>query len=45
MKAGNKYVLVIMDYASKWPEAYALKNMMPSGYDIPSGNPRGSTYR
>ena len=26
-KAGNKYVLVLMDYTSKWPEAYALKNV------------------
>ena len=24
-KAGNKYVLVIMDYATKWPEAFPLK--------------------
>ena len=26
-KAGNKYKLVIMDYETKWPEAFALKNM------------------
>ena len=23
---GNKYVLVVMDYFSKWPEAYPLPN-------------------
>ena len=27
MKRGNKYVLVVMDYATKWPEAFALKNI------------------
>ena len=26
-KLGNKYILVVMDYTSKWPEAYALKNV------------------
>ena len=26
-KVGNKYVLVLMDYTSKWPEAYALRNV------------------
>ncbi len=26
-KAGNTYVLVLMDYTSKWPEAYALRNV------------------
>ena len=26
-KAGNKYILVIMDYETKRPEAFALKNM------------------
>ena len=25
-KSGNKYVLVVMDYATKWPEAFPLKN-------------------
>ena len=25
-KSGNKYVLVVMDYATKWPEAFTLKN-------------------
>ena len=26
-KAGNKYTLVLMDYATKWPEAFALRNV------------------
>ena len=26
-KAGNEYVLVLMDYTSKWHEAYALRNV------------------
>ena len=26
-KAGNMHVLVIMDYATRWPEAIPLKNM------------------
>ena len=26
-KAGNMYVLVIMDYETRWPEAIPLKNM------------------
>ena len=26
-KVGNKYVLVLMDYTSKWPEAYTRRNM------------------
>lgn len=26
-KNGNKYVLVIMDYATKWPEAFPLRNV------------------
>ena len=25
-KDGNKYILMAMDYATKWPEAYCLKN-------------------
>ena len=25
--AGNKYLLIAMDYFSKWPEGYALPNM------------------
>ena len=24
--AGNRYVLVVMDYFSKWPEVYAIPN-------------------
>ena len=26
-KARNKYVLLLMDYTSKWPEAYTLRNV------------------
>ena len=26
-KAGNKYILVLMDYATKWPEAFVLRNV------------------
>ena len=26
-KSGNKFLLVIMDYATKWPEALALRNV------------------
>ena len=26
-RSGNKYVLVIMDYATKWPEAFPLRNI------------------
>ena len=26
-RSGNKYVLVIMDYATKWPEAFPLCNI------------------
>ena len=25
-KKGNKYIPVIMDYATKWPEAFPLRN-------------------
>ena len=28
MKRGNKHVLVVMDYATKWPEPFALKNIL-----------------
>ena len=27
-KKGNKYLLVIMDYATKWPEAFPLRNTL-----------------
>ena len=27
-RSGNKYVLVIMDYATKWPEAFPLRNII-----------------
>ena len=25
-KAGNKHILVIVDHATRWPEAFALRN-------------------
>ena len=25
LKQGNRYILVLMDYATKWPEAYPMK--------------------
>ena len=28
-KAGNKYNLVLMDYATKWPEAFAMLLQKP----------------
>ena len=28
-KSGHKYVLVVVDYATKWQEAFPLKNMAP----------------
>ena len=27
-KRGNKYNLVVMDYATEWPEAFALRNIV-----------------
>ena len=27
-KKGNKYILVLMDYATKWPEAFPLRNIL-----------------
>ena len=26
-KSGNKFLLVVMDYATKWPEAFDLRNV------------------
>ena len=26
-KSGNKFLLVIIDYATKWPEVFALRNV------------------
>ena len=26
-RSGNKYLQVVMDYATKWPEAFALRNV------------------
>ena len=28
IKSGQKYVLVVVDYATKWPEAFPLKNII-----------------
>ena len=27
IKSGNKFLLVVMDYATKWPEAFTLRNV------------------
>ena len=43
MKAGNKYILVIMDYLTKWPEAYPLKNATANAV-VDCGLDNGSNF-
>ena len=30
-KAGNRYIVTLVDYFSKWPEAASLKNKLAAG--------------